>query len=136
MCAQAQFSKLRGICVAAEQGMRSLAQRLSLALEAPALTIGPSSSTHDAAAAAAPLSAGAVVPPGGASRLTSAGGMSSASGSHADMRRSGAGGGSGSAASQHHRRPSKDHGLEGIAAAQQSALASKAQRCVCITLHI
>jgi hypothetical protein len=119
---QAQFNKLRGVCVAAEQGMRSLVQRLSLALEAPALTIGPSVPTtaghdgvHSAGQQAGNLSA----------RLTSAGGLSSMSGSHgADgLRRSGAGS-LGSAG--HHRRPSRDHGLESVA--QQSALASKAQR--------
>lgn len=70
---QAQFTKLRSICVAAEQGMRSLGQRLSIALEAP--------SAMQAAAAAASASDAAGAHPGlGAlpgntpnSRLTSAG---------------------------------------------------------------
>jgi hypothetical protein len=119
---QAQFNKLRGICVAAEQGMRSLVQRLSLALEAPALTIGPSVPTtaghdglHSAGQQAGSLSA----------RMTSAGGLSSMSGSHGaeGLRRSGA---DSLSRAGHHRRPSRDHGLDGVA--QQSALASKAQR--------
>jgi hypothetical protein len=118
---QAQFNKLRGICVAAEQGMRSLVQRLSLALEAPTLAIGPSAPTtaghdgvHSAGQQGGSLSA----------RLTSAGSLSM-SGSHGaeGLRRSGAGS-VGSAG--HHRRTSRDHGLDSVA--QQSALASKAQR--------
>lgn len=123
-CVQTQFNKLRGICVAAEQGMRSLVQRLSLALEAP-ISIGPSvqALVHDAI----PSSAGQAG--GSGSRLTSAGGHSSMSGGHGAeaLRRSGAGS-LGSAG--HHRRPSKDHGMENIA--QQSALASKAQRCAAV----
>ncbi len=119
---QGQFNKLRGICVAAEQGMRSLVQRLSLALEAP-LTVGPSAqlSTHEAPASQSSAGQQAGGP---GSRLTSAGGVSSMSGSHGDGMRRSAAGGTGSA--QHHRRPSRDHGLDAIA--QQAALASKAQR--------
>lgn len=104
--------------------MRSLLQRLSLALEAPAhMTIGPSA---QAAALDAGQQAGAGAQLGApGSRLTSAGGLSSISGSHvADgLRRSGTGS-LGSAG--HQRRPSRDHGLDSVA--QQSALASKAQR--------
>ena len=125
---QGQFNKLRSICVAAEQGMRSLAQRLGLALEAPALTLGPAAPAvgHDTGS---PLSAAGQHGTGPGSRLTSAGGLSNVSGSHGagmpdGMRRSGAG----STGSAHHRRPSRDHGLDAMA--QQAALASKAQRCV------
>lgn len=118
---QGQFNKLRGICVAAEQGMRSLVQRLSLALEAP-VTVGPSAQ-QAAAQEAAQSSAGQQQGAPG-SRLTSAGGLSSINGSHSEgMRRSAAGS---TNSAQHHRRPSRDHGLDGVA--QQAALASKAQR--------
>lgn len=104
--------------------MRSLLQRLSLALEAPAhMTIGPSA---QAAALDAGQQAGAGAQLGApGSRLTSAGGLSSISSSHAadGLRHSGEGS-LGSAG--HQRRPSRDHGLDSVA--QQRALASKAQR--------
>jgi hypothetical protein len=124
-CLQCQFNKLRGVCVAAEQGMRSLLQRLSLALEAPAMRLGPSvppASAHDAVAAPQQASGA----PG--SRLTSAGGLSSANGSHGggDAARRSAAGSSSTGSAKHHRVPSKDHGLEGLS--HQSALTSKAQR--------
>eukprot|EP00879_Flechtneria_rotunda_P017327 GHRR01018151.1.p1 GENE.GHRR01018151.1~~GHRR01018151.1.p1 ORF type:complete len:898 (+),score=438.17 GHRR01018151.1:161-2854(+) len=98
--AQVDFSNLRSICVAAEQGMQSLLQRLSTALEEP----GPT----PAAAPAAPPSAASNPPTipatnqpgfGTGFRLQSAGAMSS-SGSHSGAtgsgvdRRSGAGGSS------------------------------------------
>lgn len=109
--------------MAAEQGMRSLVQRLSIALEAPAVTLGPLAAQHDAAAPAGLSSGHGQQAIGPGSRLTSAGGLSSASSSHGagptdGMRRSGAGSSSSSA---HHRRPSREQGLDG-------ALASKAQR--------
>jgi hypothetical protein len=71
VCLQGQFNKLRGICVAAEQGMRSLVQRLSLALEAP-LTVGPSAQLVTQEAPGSQSSAGQQAGAPG-SRLTSAG---------------------------------------------------------------
>lgn len=123
---QGQFNKLRGMCIAAEQGMRSLAQRLSLALEAPAVSIGPSvqATSYDAGTPPGQSAAGQQGTSTG-SRLTSAGGLSTAShglGGLEGTRRSGAG----SVSSAHHHRASRDHGLDGLA--QPSALASKSQR--------
>ncbi|KAF6261763.1 hypothetical protein COO60DRAFT_1636588 [Scenedesmus sp. NREL 46B-D3] len=92
--AQVQFNKLRSICVAAEQGLRSLLHRLKLAAEevapAGAAAFPPLHNGHPSPTAA--LQLGAAVP---AQRLQLAG-ASSSTGSHTEAMRRSNGGAAGS----------------------------------------
>ncbi|WIA19827.1 hypothetical protein OEZ85_005735 [Tetradesmus obliquus] len=112
--AQVQFSKLRSICVAAEQGLRSLLYRLKLAAEevppAGAAVMPSPHIGHQSPTASAQL--GAAMP---GQRLQSAG-ASSSTGSHIEARRSNGG----AAGSSRQARTTRE--------AVDSALASKANR--------
>jgi hypothetical protein len=112
-----QFNKLRSICVAAEQGLRSLLHRLRLAAEevSPAgVNVFPSPHIgHHSPTASVQL--GAAVP---GQRLQSAG-ASSSTGSHTEAMRRSNGGVAGSSRQGRTTREAVD-----------ATLASKANRCV------
>lgn len=126
---QVQFGKLRSICVAAEQGLRSLMHRLQLALEEvppPAAVAGvsPHVAHHSPTASVGQSGQLNAIGPGQAgagSRLQSAGASSNA-GSHAEAMRRSAGG----AGSNRQGRTTKE--------LMDSTLTSKANRCVPVRL--
>jgi hypothetical protein len=81
---QVQFNKLRGICIAAEQGMRSLLQRLATALDEPAQAAAAAatmSQSHQTPASSAATASAAVQGSAG-QRLQSAGASSTGGSSY------------------------------------------------------
>eukprot|EP00775_Hariotina_reticulata_P005882 gene5882-6123_t len=120
---QVQFNKLRSICIAAEQGMRSLLQRLATALDEPAAA----AAAHSHPAPVSSAAAAPVAMQGSAGqRLQSAGASSTGGSSHTgglDGLRRSTGGGLGSRQGRPAREGLSSTGSAG--AASDNPLASK-----------